>query len=299
VKPLERLGIGVGWEIGTTGLEWTELFRQIRGHVRYLETAPVYDTRGLEKVREDLDPDFRFVLHYSGLSLPSPTTRIEQHVPVIDGLCQMLDSPWFVEDLGYWSIEGTDLGGFFPVILSEDALRTSIDNMNTLKRRVSRPYVPENPPYSAILGDIPVTQFMARLSEATDTPYLIDVGHLYSYLSIRGDDVGEALAEVNWERVIELHVAGGEMVRGHGRDRWIYDDNHSKPIQPEVLDLLAAILPRATAVGALTVEVDYNQEAVGVANPLDTAVSNVFSSYAVAERFAPHLVKASRQVQPA
>jgi hypothetical protein len=82
------------------------------------------------------------------------------------------------------------------------------------------------------------------------------------------------------------------MVRG--RDRWIYDDNHSKPILPEVLDLLADILPRASAVGALTVEVDYNQQAVGVANPLDTAVSNFFSSYAVAERCAPHLVKGSR-----
>lgn len=290
MKALPRLGVGVGWEIGAEGLEWKEFFPRIASHARYVETAPLYDPTALEKIRADLDSDFRFILHYSGLSLPSPTTRIEQHFPVLDGLCEMLDSPWFVEDIGYWSVEGTDLGGFFPVILSEEALATCIANMNALKRGVSRPYLPENPPFTTILGGIPVTEFMSRLSEATDTHHLVDVGHLYSYLSITGGDVEQALGQVNWDRVTELHIAGGEMVRSHEGNRWIYDDNHSKPILPEVLSMLAAILPRASAVRALTVEVDYNQLAVGVTKPLEIAVANFFNSYAVAERWAPSLV---------
>jgi len=87
LKPEAWLGVGVGWEIGAEGLEWSELFPRIAAHAKYVETAPLYDPSALGQIREDLASDFRFVLHYSGLSLPSPTTRIEQHFPIIEGLC--------------------------------------------------------------------------------------------------------------------------------------------------------------------------------------------------------------------
>jgi uncharacterized protein len=288
----DRLGVGVGWEIGAEGLEWSELFPRITPYARYVETAPLYQPGSLDEIRRSLDSDFRFVLHYSGLSLPSPTSCITQHFPILDGLCRMLDSPWFVEDLGYWSIEGTDLGAFLPVILSEDSLQTSIRNMKALQAGVSHAYLPENPPFKTIVGDIHILDYMTRLSRATGCSYLIDVGHLYSYLSIRQEDPREALDRVDWERVMELHIAGGEMVRGPERGSWIYDDNHSKPILPPVLDLLAMILPRVPDLRALTVEVDYNQAERGVDSPLETAVSNFFKAYHVAERFAPQLVGA-------
>jgi uncharacterized protein (UPF0276 family) len=287
---MSLLGVGVGWEIGSQGLEWTEFFPQIARHARYVETAPLYDPRALDKIRGALESNFRLVLHYSGLSLAGPTTRIEQHFPILEGLCAMLDSPYFVEDLGYWSVEGTELGGFFPVILSEESLAVSIKNLKALQKGVSRPYVPENPPYATVLGDIHILDYMTRLSDATGCPYLIDVGHLYSYLSIVGEDPAASLRRVNWDKVVELHIAGGEMVRGPVRGSWIYDDNHSKPILPEVLDLLRLILPLAHRVEALTVEVDYNQAAAGVDNPLDVAVSNFHRSHEVAARLAPRLV---------
>ncbi len=287
--PAEPLGVGVGWEIGAEGLEWTELFPRIARQARYVETAPLYDPRSLDRIRGDLAADFRFILHYSGLTLPGPTTRIEQHFPILNGLCRMLGSPWFVEDLGYWSVEGSDLGAFFPLILSEDSLRTSIANMKALQAGVSFPHAPENPPFSTILGDIHILDYMSRLSRATGSPYLIDVGHLYSYLSIREEDPLLALSRVDWQSVVEVHIAGGEMVRGPA-GRWIYDDNHSKPIMPEVLDLLVLMLPRASQARALTVEVDYNRAERGVQDPLDVAVSNFFRAHAVAERWAPWLV---------
>jgi uncharacterized protein (UPF0276 family) len=293
---VDHFGVGVGWEIGSEGLEWTEFFPQIARSARYVETAPLYDPKALEAIRGSLDSDFRFILHYSGLSLAGPTTRIEQHFPILEGLCSMLGSPYFVEDLGYWSVEGTDLGGFFPVILSQDSLDTCIANLRLLSRGVSRPYVPENPPFTTVLGDIHILDFMSRLSDATGCPYLIDVGHLYSYLSIVGEDPAAALSRVNWDRVVELHVAGGEMVKGPERGRWIYDDNHSKPILPEVLDLLGLILPRAKRVAALTVEVDYNQAASDRTSAVDVAVSNFHRAHALAERLAPGLI--ARRANP-
>jgi uncharacterized protein (UPF0276 family) len=299
VSAAVRLGVGVGWEIGAEGLEWTELFPRIARHARYVETAPLYDPKALDGVRSESGSDFRFVLHYSGLSLPGPTTRIEQHFPIVEGLCRMLGSPWFVEDLGYWAVEGTELGGFSPVILSEDALATCVANVKALQAGVSFPYLAENPPYATVLGDIHILDFMSRLSEATGAPYLLDAGHLYSYLSVRREDPDRALDRVrDWDRVIEIHVAGGEMVRGP-RGRWIYDDNHSKPVLPEVLDLLAALLARAGNVRALTVEVDFNQEGRGVKDPLAIAVENFYRVHAVAERWAPGLVARTPQAAAA
>jgi uncharacterized protein (UPF0276 family) len=175
------------------------------------------------------------------------------------------------------------------VILSEESLAVSIKNLKALQKGVSRPYVPENPPYATVLGDIHILDYMTRLSDATGCPYLIDVGHLYSYLSIVGEDPAASLRRVNWDKVVELHIAGGEMVRGPVRGSWIYDDNHSKPILPEVLDLLALILPRVPDVRALTVEIDFNQAERGVDEPLEIAVSNFFKAHEVAERWAPRL----------
>jgi uncharacterized protein (UPF0276 family) len=298
LDPPDHLGVGVGWEIGAEGLEWSELFPRISPQARYVETAPLYEAGALDRIRENLDSDFRFILHYSGLSLPAPTGRIEQHFPLLDGLCHMLRSPWFVEDLGYWSIEGTDLGAFLPVILSEESLQTSIANMKALQAGVTYRHLPENPPFKTILGDIHILDYMTRLSRATGSPYLIDVGHLYSYLSITKEDPAQALDRVDWPRVLELHIAGGEMVRGPERGHWIYDDNHSKPILPEVLDLLALILPRVPDVRALTVEVDFNQAERGVDDPLEIAVANFFRAHDVAERWAPQLVGAAATVPP-
>src|SRR5690242_6730572 len=95
-KTSDLLGVGLGWEIGAQGLEWSTLFPRVADRAGYVETAPLYDAALFARVRRDVGRDFRFVLHYSGLSVPGPTSRVDQHFPVIAGLCEMLGSPWFV-----------------------------------------------------------------------------------------------------------------------------------------------------------------------------------------------------------
>jgi uncharacterized protein (UPF0276 family) len=86
------------------------------------------------------------------------------------------------------------------------------------------------------------------------------------------------------DKVYEIHVAGGAVVNSRSGYRY-YDDNHSRPIEPVVLEMLAELVGCAPNLRALTVEVDFNLAASGIDDPLQTAVENFQTVHDIAERY--------------
>jgi uncharacterized protein (UPF0276 family) len=69
--------------------------------------------------------------------------------------------------------------------------------------------LPENPPGSAFVGDLHLLEFFARVAEAADTGLLLDCAHLAMYQRLTGHAPLDGFDHVPWDRVVELHVAGG------------------------------------------------------------------------------------------
>ena len=128
-----------------------------------------------------------------------------------------------------------------PPILNAASLEKAIQRVQEVQAVIDVPLAIEPPPVTFSIGQMPMLDFFTRLSLEADCALLLDVGHLVSYQMATGQNIKEALAQLPLERVIEVHIAGGE-VRTIEQGP-IYIDAHHKPIQPESWAMLEALLP--------------------------------------------------------
>lgn len=283
LNSIAPLGVGLGYDINAGGLNYRDLFGCLGRQINYLESHPIYRRQILDEIHESVGYEVPFILHYNDLGICDPSLEVEDHAEIINGLCEMMSPPWFVEDFGYWSLDGRPFYSFMPPVLTEDSLETTCRNMLALQKKVKVPYLPENPAFMFAVGPMHILEFAGELSRRTGCALLLDVGHLFSFQVVKGREPLEDLHLLPLDRVYEIHIAGGDVVRSRSGYRY-FDDNHSRPISPVVLDMLAEILPKATNLRALTVEVDFNQAAKSVVDPLATAVENFQKVRSLAER---------------
>ena len=96
---------------------------------------------------------------------------------------------------------------------------------------------------------------MRLVGEGADVPLILDLGHLYSYQLCVGGEPLDELSRMPLERVIELHVAGANLVDVNGVT--IYEDSHGADLVPEILlEMLAEVAPQCPHLRAVTIEVE-------------------------------------------
>ena len=175
-----------------------------------------------------------------------------------------VQSPWFAQDCAYCFVGrdqgySAELGYFVPPILNRASLERALTRVQEVQRVVPVPVAIEPPPMCFTLGRMPLLSFFGELSQRADSALLFDIGHLHSYEVASGRSVLDELDQVQLERVIELHVAGGRIEQSDGRK--VYVDAHERDILPEVWQLLTALLPRLPAVRAVCFECEGIDEA--------------------------------------
>ena len=88
--------------------------------------------------------------------------------------------------------------------------------------------------------------WLNELATRTGCGLLIDAGHLYAHCLVEKKNL---LSDIDFDRVVEVHVAGGSI--GVHNKRKYYTDDHRLPIQPEVwavFDKLLSCSPHLKAV---------------------------------------------------
>src|SRR5262249_16729410 len=90
--------------------------------------------------------------------------------------------------------------------------------------------------------------FFNRLHDETGCGVLLDLHNLYANTINLGISAEDYLAELRPELVVELHLAGGDWLRGH------YTDSHSRKTPPLVWEWAHAWAPRFPNLAAITYE---------------------------------------------
>ena len=167
-------------------------------------------------------------------------------------------SPWVSNDVGWWHHAGTALPGYLYLTppLTTEGLAQCVHHVEHVRDAMPVPLLIENPVVMTVRGSLHVMDFMARLSESTGCALLVDLGHLLSHQLARGLSLLEGLGDFPWERVAQLHLAGG-VVTGSA-----YADDHPQPIRDETWALFDALRPRCTSLRAVTYEGDGHPEPV-------------------------------------
>lgn len=267
VKALPRLGLGVSTEYGAihAGLDPLALAERHPGWAGFLEVG-VEVEKGLDAAALRWRASGRpTTYHFLDVNLDEPDDLDAGWVGEMAGLVDQLGAAWVCGDLGLWHFGVRDRAHMLllPPVLSAASADAMAAGIRSLREGVGREVLPENPPGEVFVGDLHLLEYFARVAEAADTGLLCDLAHLAMYQRSRGLDWRAGLDSVPFERVVELHVAGGDL-RDHEGYRWVEDTHGGEPL-PEVWDLLGVFAERAPNLKAVVFECERN--------PLDAVLS--------------------------
>ena len=145
---------------------------------------------------------------------------------------------------------------FAPVDDDDDSIAQVADNCRTVRDAVGIPVLLENTADVLGWGGLGTDagprrgRGYARTLTRADVGALLDLTNLLYDARNDGFSAADYLDALPWERVVQIHLAGGRQIH----ELWI--DSHDRPVEPEALDLLASVVGRAPNLRAVTIEID-------------------------------------------
>lgn len=199
--------------------------------------------------------DRTLIGHGIGLSLPSA-------MPLDDALLEQvveshrdLGYAWYSEHLSMFLVPGRSVpnaqaGLGLPVPLDEETLAIVSGKVRQLGDALSTQVLLENPTVFAAVPEPEMSEpaFFNRLHADTGCGMLLDLHNLYANavnLGLSGEDY---LGELDPRVVKEIHLAGGDVLKG------FHTDSHSRPTPESVWQWAYEWAPRFPNLGAITYE---------------------------------------------
>ncbi|MBL8681504.1 MAG: DUF692 family protein [Myxococcales bacterium] len=231
------------------------------------------DPRRLDRWRA-LSKRWPLVAHGTGLG-PGDACGVDPaYVSAVSADLRAIGAHWYSEHLCFLRTtraDGTreDLGHFAPMVLDDEDVSVLAKNVGLVRSSYSGVFLLENAADILALhgeGDAAAVasgKRFARVLVECNVGALLDLTNLA--LQARNDrfDPMRFLEFVPWERVIEVHLAGGR----RAGDLWI--DSHDHAVDDESWRLLAIAAERARNLRAVIIERDENLP------PLDALLAEV------------------------
>jgi uncharacterized protein (UPF0276 family) len=175
------------------------------------------------------------------------TPGVLRHIPA----AHAMKSPWYTDHM-FFGFESTAYVWSSPLPFSRAEVERVAGRAAAMQDRLKLPLLHENAFYYARMpgSEIAEAEFIAALVEKAQTHLLLDLHNIYSNAqNFAGYDAWTFLRTIPLDRVIEIHLAGGQQSEG-----W-YHDFHSNPVPEPVWEMLAYVLPRAPNLRAIVLEV--------------------------------------------
>lgn len=248
--------LGVGASLSLEAMPDPAQLVRARGGPRFIEyagRAPVgHVAAKVDEIRTHAPVLFHpSYMHFCG-TRPNETAWMKEtadHVAAVG-------SPWFAQDcamcFSHEQTYSTSLGYFVPPILSEASLAVAEQRVREVQAQVPVPIALEPPPTTFVVGRMHPMAFFGGLAERTDAALLLDAGHLVSWAMVTGLSTEALLEPLPFDRVVEVHVAGGR-IDGGGAEV-VYVDAHDRAILDETWAMFDAVLARAKNLRAVCFE---------------------------------------------
>ena len=262
VNRLPFLGLGVSTEYGAHAaagsLDLDALHAQAPGLFRFLEVG-VEVSKGLDAVAAAWAAAGRpATYHFLDINLDEPEDFDSRWLAGVIEIATAVSPAWMCGDAGLWHFGPRDPAHMLllPPILTDDAATELAAGIVRLREATGYEVLPENPPGAVFVGDLHILDFFARVCDRADTGMLLDCAHLAIYQRATGRSPLDGLDGFPLDRVVEIHVAGGE-AREHDGYPFV-DDIHGLDVLPETWAVLEAVAPVATQLRAVVFEAERN-----------------------------------------
>ncbi|MGW5192784.1 DUF692 domain-containing protein [Kribbella sp. NPDC004138] len=251
------------------------------------ESGYVLDRRAFSHLRGLPQPK---IVHGAGFpiggSVPASKPQIDAFVRSV----RELDGVWASEHLSFNRVRDgaqiRDLGFLLPPLQNAAGLEVYGANIGAMRAALPVPFAVETGVnyLRTQPGELADGEFFASVARTADCGLLLDVHNLWTNERNGRQPVLEAVAQLPLDRVIELHVAGGQEFDGY----WV--DAHSGLVPGEVLDLTRQIVPRLPALKAIIYEVmpEYVAEFGITASELEAQLAALHELWQTRGRDVPH-----------
>ena len=226
-----------------------ELFEN-RARIDFLEIiADHYFDASPEKLAELdlLAAHFPLVPHGLDLSLGGAERLDASYVEKVARLIERISPPWFSEHLCFTRGGGVSIGHLAALPHSFAAIDAVARNVDMLRKRIKVPLLLENvTTVVAVPGaQMHEAEFLSRVLERTGCGWLCNVANLYANAVNHGVDIDAGFERWPWDRVVQVHYAGGRW-----RDGALID-SHDRATAGQVWALFERVAARAPVKGAV------------------------------------------------
>ena len=190
---------------------------------------------------------FPLVPHGLDLSLGGAEGLEAAYVEKLARLIDRINPPWFSEHLCFTKGAGVSIGHLAALPYTFAAVDAVARNVDTLRKRIKVPLLLENvTTVVAIPGaQMDEAEFLSTILESTGCGWLCDVANLYANAVNHGVDIDAGFERWPWDRVVQVHYAGGRW-----RDGALID-SHDRATAGEVWALFERVAARAPVKGAV------------------------------------------------
>jgi uncharacterized protein (UPF0276 family) len=242
---LPVLGVGIGFREPFL----SDLFHH-RDGVDFLEiTADHYFDAPPEKSAELdlLASHFPIIPHGLDLSLGSAEGVDDGYLGAMADIVERLDPPWWSEHIAFTRAGGVSIGHLAPLPWTHEAVDVVVRNVERVQSQIRKPLILENITATIIApgSEMDEVEFLTAILERTDCGLLCDATNLYTNAVNHGQNLDQLLERWPWDRVVQLHFAGG-----HWHDGSLID-SHGYPAPPEVWTVLETAVTRSQVRGII------------------------------------------------
>jgi uncharacterized protein (UPF0276 family) len=182
-----------------------------------------------------------------GFEALDETPGVARHIAI----AHEMKSPWYADHM-FYGFQASSYMWSSPLQVSRAEVERVAGRAAALQDRLKLPLLHENAFYYAPFpgSDLEEAEFMAQIVERAQTYLLLDLHNIHSNASnFEGYDAWRFLRTIPLDRVIEVHIAGGQHIEG-----W-YHDFHNHPVPEPVWEMLAYVIRNAPNLAAVTLEV--------------------------------------------
>lgn len=242
---LAPLGAGLGYRAPFRA----DLFAN-RGKIDFLEiVADHYFDANRDRLDElDLLANhFTLIPHGLDLSIGSADGIDSRYLDQFAALIERLAPPYWSEHLAFTRAGGVSIGHLACLPQTREAVEAVARNIETVRRRIAVPLILENITATAVVpgAEMDEPEFVRAVLDKTECGWLCDVTNLFTNAFNQGRDAEAELDRWPWERVVQMHFAGGRISGG------VLIDSHDGPTSPEVWRLLERAVARSNVKGII------------------------------------------------
>lgn len=190
------------------------------------------------------------------------TVGVLRHIAV----AHAMHSPWYADHM-FFGFPASSYVWSSPLPFSRAEVERVAGRAAALQDRLKLPLLHENAFYYAPMpgSEIAEAEFIATMVEKAQTHLLLDLHNIHANSrNFTGYDAWAFLRTVPLDRVIEIHIAGGQYTDG-----W-YHDFHSQSVPDAVWEMLAHVVARAANLRAVVLEAQGPAHST-VSRPVDSS----------------------------